>query len=364
MQSTTHEGVVFDNAFVNSFGWSGDPDNGLTARFDKKNWYDFRANFRRDQNHFDYNLLASPLNPSTSNPNVPVRFSPHNFATTRRISDVDLTFLPQSAVTLRFGYSRNNMSGDSYSSVHEGTDALLLQPWNTTLNSYRMGADFKLVPHTVISYDQVLDYYKGDTFWNLASFVPALLPGGSTVELGLPIDTARNTPCAPKGGPALIDASGTLTNVACSGYFAYHRTDPIRTSTPTERVSVHGDYFDRLELNGSYSYSAADMNATLEEYFNGLLSRTRTRQFTVTGPAKATRVSDVADLGATFRLTSHLRLVDTFRFWAFRIPESFNAAETDWVIPGSGTCAAPTCSLLVPLTSTTQTVTPTASQLS
>lgn len=32
MQSITHEGVVFDNAFVSSFGWGGDPDNALRAR--------------------------------------------------------------------------------------------------------------------------------------------------------------------------------------------------------------------------------------------------------------------------------------------------------------------------------------------
>lgn len=32
MQSITHEDVVFDNAFVSSFGWGGDPDNALRAR--------------------------------------------------------------------------------------------------------------------------------------------------------------------------------------------------------------------------------------------------------------------------------------------------------------------------------------------
>lgn len=94
------------------------------------------------------------------------------------MSDVDLTLFPQSAVSFRLGYSRNNMAGDSYSSVHEGTDALLFQPWNTTLNSYRIGTDFRVSPHTIISYDQLLDYYKGDTFWNLAPFFPAALPGG------------------------------------------------------------------------------------------------------------------------------------------------------------------------------------------
>jgi hypothetical protein len=66
MQSIEHQGVLFDNFFVHSFGWGGDADNGLRVRIDKNHWFDFRGNFRRDQNYFDYNLLANPLNPSTS----------------------------------------------------------------------------------------------------------------------------------------------------------------------------------------------------------------------------------------------------------------------------------------------------------
>ena len=95
------------------------------------------------------------------------------------------------------------MTGPSFSSVHEGTEGLLLQPWNTTMNSYRIGGDWRIAPRTVLSYDQFLDYYKGDTDTQLASFAPAL-PGGGPVELGLSIDTANKEPCAvvPAGKPA------------------------------------------------------------------------------------------------------------------------------------------------------------------
>src|SRR4029077_7072892 len=231
MQSKTHDGLLFDNLFINSFGWGGDPNNGLRARVDKNKWYDFRANFRRDQTDFDYNLLANPLNPPSSSPSIPVAFSPHNFATRRRMSDFDLTLLPQSIVDFRIGYSRNNMTGPSYSSVHEGTDALLYQAWNTTLNSYRCGADAKILPHTVISYDQFLDYYKGDTNWQLAPFAQAFLPGNAgPVELGLPINTANKNPCAINPpATSLIDATGTLTNLTCSSYLDYSRSNRIRT---------------------------------------------------------------------------------------------------------------------------------------
>ena len=361
MQSQNHDGLLFDNLFVNSYGWGGDPNNGARARIEKISWYDFRANFRRDQTDFDFDLLANPLNPSTSNPSLPVTFSPHNFSTRRRMSDFDLTLLPQSKIDFRIGYTRNNMTGPSYSSVHEGTDALLYQAWNTTLNSYRFGADVKILPRTVISYDQFLDYYKGDTTWQLAPFAQALLPGTpGTVELGLPIDTANKNPCALSPlAPSLIDSSGTLTNTACNGYFNYNRSNRIRTSTPTERLSLHTTYFQRLEFAASYSYSSTDMNAPLDELFNGLIQRSSIRQETVTGPGQATRISNVADFTATFHLSEHFRLVDSFRFWSYRIPESFNSVETDWTCTDTSTC-----SLLTPLSQTTQSATNTADQLS
>ncbi len=77
------------------------------------------------------------------------------------MSDVDLTLAAAVAVSFRLGYSHNNMTGPSYSSMHEGTDALLLQPWNTTMNSYRLGSTWEVAPRTVLSYDQFLDLLQG-----------------------------------------------------------------------------------------------------------------------------------------------------------------------------------------------------------
>ena len=31
---------------------------------------------------------------------------------------------------------------------------------------------------------------------------------------------------------------------------------------PTERLSMHSNYFDRLDLSASYAYSSADMSAS------------------------------------------------------------------------------------------------------
>ncbi|WP_148210189.1 hypothetical protein [Candidatus Korobacter versatilis] len=350
MQSIDHTGVLFDNLSINSFGWGGDPNNALRARIDKSKWYDFRASFRRDQTDFDFNLLANPLNTPNSSPSVPVLDSPHGFFTRRRMQDYDLTILPESVVDFRLGYSHNNMSGPSYSSVHEGTDALLYQNWNTTLNSFRAGIDVKLAPRTVLSYDQFLDYYKGDSNWQLAPFFQAFLPGGTqTVELGLPVATAGKTPCAINPpNTSLIDPTGTLTNTACNAYFDYNRTNRIRTTTPTERLSFHSSYFDRLDFSASYAYSSADMDAPFNEFFNGLSQRSGVRQETLTGPAHASRISNVADFSATFHISKQFKFVDTFRLWAFRTPESFAGTDTSWVCNDSSNCY-----LLTPMSATT-----------
>jgi len=369
MQSQDHQGLLFDDLYINSSGWGGDPDNVLRARAEKNKWYNLQGSFRRDQNFFDYDLLANPLNPPTATPSIPVENSPHMFETRRRMSDVDLTLLPQSTVSFRLGYSHNNMTGPSFSSIHIGTDALLSQPWNTTMNSYRMGVDWKLLPRTVVSYDQFLDYYKGDTDDYLSPFTPALLPGGAgTVSLGLPMDPANRIPCSvPPGAGSLINPSGVLTNIACNGYFSYSRLQRVRTSAPTERLSLRSNYFNRLDLTASYSYSSADMTTPLNESFNGLETRTGLRAYSITGPASATRISDVFDLGATVHLTKHVRLIEKASFWAFRIPQNANTTEVDNSIPGisnSNPCLPPACTLLIPLSSTVQSTTDSLTQSS
>ncbi|HYW38970.1 MAG TPA: hypothetical protein VE957_12725 [Terriglobales bacterium] len=360
MQSLDHHGVLFDDLYLNSFGWGGDPNNALRIRADKNKWYNFVGSFRRDQSFSDFDLLANPLNPPTSTPSIPALNSPHLFDTTRRMSDVDLTLLPQSRVSFRLGFSHNNMTGPSYSSVHEGTDALLLQDWNTTMTSYRFGADWRILPRTVLSYDQFLDYYKGDTYYQLASFAPALLSTGVPVELGLSVDTANSEPCAIKApATSLINSNGVLTNNNCSAYFSYLRNQRMRTSTPTERLGLRSNYFQRLDLLASFSYSSADSNTPLDEAFNGLITRTFTRAFTDTGTASASRISDVLDLEATLHLTQHLRLIEKFYFWAYRIPENANFTEVD-----SDCTVHATCTLLTLMSATAPTTTPTLTQSS
>jgi hypothetical protein len=319
MRSENHQGVLFDDFWLHSMGWGGDPVNYLRFRAGKNGWYDFHASFRRDQNVSDFNLLANPLNPTTSSPDRPVDFSPHQFVTRRRMSDFDLTLLPQSIVTFRLGFAHNNMSGPSWTSIHEGTEGLLYQPWNTTLNTYRAGMDVKVASRTVVSYDQVLNYYKGDTAQSLQwpTTMDTLATSGNpvAVNLGLPFNTAASQPCAT---PLLGDGTA---NPACNAYFAYTRTNRSRTYFPTEQGSFRSNYLRKADVTASLSYTAGDLTLpAYSEFFDGLLTRNRTRNSSETADVVAHRASVTADAGVVVHVTDHFRVVDTFRFYNFRLP--------------------------------------------
>src|SRR5947209_7485083 len=141
MHSPTHTGLLFDDLTFSSFGYGGDPNNVSRFRIQKGRLYTLGANFRRDQNIFDYDLFANPLNPTIVTPtltnrNVPILNSPHEFLLTRRMSDVNLNLFPLSKVRLRMGWSRVANEGTSWSSIHEGTEAPLLQPTLNTTDNY------------------------------------------------------------------------------------------------------------------------------------------------------------------------------------------------------------------------------------
>src|SRR5215471_17552143 len=103
MHNVAHNGFLFDDLTFNSFGYGGDPNDVSRLYLQKGNIYTLYASFRRDVNIFDYNLLANPLNPPTSNPNVPILNSPHEFLLTRRMTDTTLNLFPVAKIRVRMG---------------------------------------------------------------------------------------------------------------------------------------------------------------------------------------------------------------------------------------------------------------------
>jgi len=333
MRSLNHQGLFFDRLYFSNFGYGGDPNNVSRLRMGKNKWYDFDASFRRDQNVWDYSLLANPLNPVSTFANAPAGFnpiisnSPHLFNTRRRVGDYNLTLLPESKIRFRLGYSHNINEGPSFSSLHQGTEALVLQNNRNTVNAYRIGVDFKLLPKTNISYDQIFNYYKGDTGVTDQN-QNFQLPTGTLVDIGVSLNAAANQPCA-----ATFLVTGAV-NPLCNGFLSYSRNGQVRTSMPTEQLSFQSNYFKTLDLSGRASYTGGDMNVfNYNELLTGRESRTNLRNNDVFGPAFGRHVSASADFGATWHVTNKFRLLDTFTFLNFRNPAQFDSSNCQFFSP-------------------------------
>jgi hypothetical protein len=242
------------------------------------------------------------------------------------MSDFDLTALPLAPVRLRVGYSRNVSEGPSFSSFHEGTDALIFQQWKTTLNSYRVGIDLAVLPRTRISYDQFWHEYKGDTSWLDQNFAYRLADG-TPVDLGIVFNTPARQPCS-----APIVDSGTdppTAEATCNGFLEYRRSGPVRTSYPTEQLSFQSRYFGQVDIAGRLSYSSSDSEtSSLDELFRGRASRTNLRQLATSGSTRSKRVSVASDLAATWRVTEKFRVMNMFHLSDFRIPGQWLFSES------------------------------------
>jgi hypothetical protein len=250
MRSVNHSGVLFDNLSFSNFGYGGDPNDVSRLRIQKNKWYDFRAQFRRDKNFWNYNLLANPLNPAGSNPAIPVVSSPQSLDLSRRMQDYDLTLLPQSRVRVRLGYSRNTNTGPAASTVEGGTEPGLLTMASYITNSYRMGVDYRGLSKTTLSFDELLTYSQiGNTTTD--NHLTYQLTNGTPADLGLVFNTVGAVPCA---APIVSVTTTPITaNANCNGYLSYSQVENPRSSIPTERFSYQSTYVKNLSKAGSVS---------------------------------------------------------------------------------------------------------------
>jgi len=339
MRSLNHQGWLFDDFSLSSFGYGGDPNAVTRLRIYKNKWYNFSGTFRLDRNQWDYSLLANPLNPATSNPAFPITYSLHKMEMVRRMSDFNLTLMPQSQIRFRLGYSRNINEGPSFSTFHEGTDIGVFQNWKTTQNTFSFGVDFRGLPKTNISYDQYFQYYKGDTTWldvpgvrplNVPRYLSQIVQGANTFpfDLGIIFDTvaSSSSPCRPAiSNPATSPPTAFPT---CQGYLLYERTGNVRTSYPTEQLSFQTNYIQNLDLSGRLVYTSSKNDVFgYDEGAYGYVSRTGQQIFALNGPSNGKRVSATIDFGATYHFNDAFRVMDSFHFTHFRVPGFFDLSE-------------------------------------
>jgi len=345
MRSLNHHATVLDRLYFSNFGYGGDPNMATRLRVSKNKWYNLDTLFRKDENFWGYSLQANPLNPTTPFPNGPAGYgapactscvltmSPHLFNTRRKLGDYSLLVLPDSKIRFRAGYARNIVEGPGLSSIHEGTEQILLENYKTTVNTYRLGVDFRLLPRTNISYDQIWNYYKGDTGITDPFQNPLFhLSNGTLVDLGWSLNAGANQPCGNTfgGTPA---GSGNV-NPTCSAAFSYSSQRRTRTNTPTEQLSMQSNYWKDLDLSARVGYSGGDTNVLgYNETLNGRVSRTNVRNDAFTGPVSGRRVVANADFGLTWHIVGNLSFLDSFHFANWHNPVQFLSSECSFFSP-------------------------------
>ncbi len=364
MSPISRGGGLFDNLYLSSFGFGGDPNDVARLRIEKGKYYNFVALYRRDQNFFDYDLFANPLtlNPGITNcstvaggairpctaafnpkANYFYSNSPHLQDTTRNMGDFSLTLFPQSKVDVRLGFARNVNDGTVNSSL-EDVNIDLTQQLQSRSDRYSFGVDVRPFARTTLSFDQFFEHDKVDNAYvnNLASSYTLGVGGPSvTVPLYYP-------PCAVTvaGTPQpYITAPGVLNPLCNTGVFSYSRRDNVRTFIPTSQLSLRSDYFRKLDITADGTTSSG--NSKVENYndlFHGLVSRTNNTVYQVTGPANTNRVSGSADLGLTYHLTKGWSVSDKFRWLDWRDPGVFNQLTVNCYsnLATGGTLSTPT----------------------
>lgn len=324
MHSVNHNGFFFDDLSFDNFGYGGDPISVSRLRIDKNKWYDFRGSFRRDDYLFNYNLFANPLNPTTFSTPVAITSSPNASQYVRHMQDYDLLLLPESRLRFRVGYSRISTNAPG-STGYEPTAAVVASDIVGTTNEYRLGLDYRGLPRTTLSFDELLNYTRVNTSISDRNFA-FQLGNGTPVDLGAVFQ--GTTPCArPVINPATTPPTVTSN---CTGILSYSLLDAPVAKFPVERFSFQSDYFRNFEMSGSAAYSSAtNVMTDLNEIFNGWITRTVTRGSTTAGPAEAKRVVADANWAGDYRVTDKLSLRDEFYYHNWRIPSEWTTAATN-----------------------------------
>jgi len=349
--------TLVDSLSAVGSGFGGDPVNFARMSASKGKIYEFIGVFRRDRRYFDYNLLGNPNIPSGQSipigpSNAPTGSfawpqtlqSPFLFNTVRRMTDVNVVLLPLSTVTYRFAYAKNLMEGPSYSPSGYGFakyNAVLAEYQRNNTDDFTGAVDWKPVRGTMITFEQQITHYKGDSFFTLASNsliaqeadgtpvaindYDSLSPYGinacNTGSMGSaytpPIGatpavyTILSAPNTPSGLPVI--------NPACAVVTSYLRSQPTRAIFPTEVLRLQSASIKNLSINGNVRFT--DANMRLPNYYDSYQGLNgATRMLTYIGNAQATRQVLAADLGAQWQTMSKFSLSDQISFSTMHQP--------------------------------------------
>lgn len=325
------------SAFSNGFG--GDPNNFARIDFYKGNLYEFSGNFFRDRQYFDYDLLGNPNIPSgqslpigpTATPTghfpwPQVNQSPFFYNTVRRRTNANLTFFPVSKLSYQAGYANDVFQGPSLTpsgyQFASSYSVLLQEMQRNSTDSLTGEIDWKPVPLTRISFQEVIDHYKADSYFTMdPSYYQFQEANGQPVALLYnyysltPSITcnANSTGGAPNLTAPATPGGLTVVNPACNVISSYFRSQPTRIIYPTEIFRFQTSSIPNITMNGDIRYTHANMNLPLyQDIFQGLAKTTRYQSYTAS--AKAHRNVTAVDYAFEWRPNRDFSFEDQFTF--------------------------------------------------
>jgi hypothetical protein len=333
-----------DDMKIFASGFGGDPNSFAKMDFSKGKYYEFSANFRRDRQYFDYDLLGNPgipsgysipIGPSTAPTGSyawpQVRQSPFTYNTVRRMTDTNLTLLPVSTFTFRFAYTKNIFQGPSLTPGGDavaGQEVLLQEMQRNSTDDFTGAVDWKPVQGTKLTFEEQVDHYKGDSYFNIApGYLNVQEADGTKVSL---LDSYQNY--APYGYSTTTGAfdatsmvnSSTILNAnpngglpiidpACSVISSYLRSQPTRVIFPTEILRFQSSSIKNISMNGNIRYTDANMNLpNYFEQFQGLQAANRSIAFG--GNANAKREVMAFDYGIVWQAAKKVSLEDQISY--------------------------------------------------
>ncbi len=332
----TRGGGLFDNLYLSSFGFGGDPNDMARLRIEKGKWYNFIGLYRRDENFFDDNLFANPLNlnagvgaalkdPSFNPKTMPWYVnSPHLQDMTRNMGDFNLTLFPQSVVRIRLGYARNVTAGTLDTTTIDPIQTIITEYDQWRSDRYQFGIDIRVIKRTTLSFDQFFEHDKVDpNFVDNNLLFTAGFPNTAGIPPGTPVDIGISFPARGCTVAAGVFTGGNVytPTAGCSvGLLGYNRSGRVRTDIPTEQLSLQSNYFRKLDVTASGTYSSGHSDfSNYQEFANSLAGPSL-----LTATSHTDRVSGNADLGLTYHLDRNWSVSDKFRWLDWRNPGDSN----------------------------------------
>jgi hypothetical protein len=337
---------LMDRLSAFSTGFGGDPINFTRITFSKKKLYEFSGIFRRDRQYFDYDLLGNPNIPGgqtipTGPATAPtgsfawpqVEQSPELFNTVRRMTDTNLTLLPLSKVSYRFGYSQNIFQGPTHSPSgypFAMFNAILQEYQRNSTDDFTGAIDWHPMQGTTLTFEEQIDHYKADSYFTMApSDFIAQEADGTKVALDdfdsqTPYPTATACNQNSVGATPYFSAPSTagglpVINAACAVVTSYLRSQPTRILYPTEIFRFQSTTIKNLSMNGDLRYTQANMSLpNFYDSYQGLSGTTRS--LTYTAASKAHRAVIAADYGLVWQATKYFSLSDQVTYSSVHQP--------------------------------------------